>query len=207
MRYIKFTYVDAVTGAPVSEAPALNGPVFPAVAGLEFGWARESQYPTAVPEFFGTCPEDSDIAVPGVLGEYIEADWLTMRDDEMRARIALHQSRRGPEWINHAEPLDLLRMLRETDDAPRLVDCLTLWLTNLILGDHDWRAYADALVAELPAQRHPVVFVTNEVGGGIVPDNALARAFRDAAGALNQQVAAAADEVVLAVCGLPLRVK
>ena len=86
MRHIKFTYVDAVTGAPVSEAPALNGPVFPAVAGLEFAWARESQYPTAVPEFFGTCPPDSDIAVPGVLGEYIEADWLTMRDDEMRAR-------------------------------------------------------------------------------------------------------------------------
>ena len=129
------------------------------------------------------------------------------RDGEMEARIALHQARRGPEWINHAESLDLLRMLRETDDAPRLVDCLTLWLTNLILGDHDWRAYADALVAELPAQRHPVVFVTNEVGVGIVPDNALARAFRDAAGALNQQVAAAADEVVLAVCGLPLRVK
>ena len=92
MRYIKFTYVDAVTGAPVSEAPALNGPVFPAVAGLEFGWARESQYPTAVPEFFGTCPEDSDIAVPGVLGEYIEADWLTMRDDEMRARSKVPQT-------------------------------------------------------------------------------------------------------------------
>ena len=92
MRYIKFTYVDAVTGAPVSEAPALNGPVFPAVAGLEFAWARESQYPTAVPEFFGTCLPDSDIAVPGVLGEYTEADWLTMRDDEMRARSNTPQS-------------------------------------------------------------------------------------------------------------------
>lgn len=92
MRHIKFTYVDAVTGAPVSEAPALNGPVFPAVAGLEFAWARESQYPTAVPEFFGACPEDSDIAVPGVLGEYIEADWLTMRNDEMRARIKAPQT-------------------------------------------------------------------------------------------------------------------
>ena len=92
MRHIKFTYVDAVTGAPVSEAPALNGPVFPAVAGLEFVWARESRYPTAVPEFFGTCPPDSDIAVPGVLGEYIEADWLTMRDDEMRARSKVPQT-------------------------------------------------------------------------------------------------------------------
>ena len=92
MRHIKFTYVDAVTGAPVSEAPALNGPVFPAVAGLEFVWARESRYPTAVPEFFGTCPDGSDIAVPGVIGEYIEADWLTMRDDEMRARIGAPQT-------------------------------------------------------------------------------------------------------------------
>lgn len=86
MRYIKFTYVDSVTGISIAEAPALNGPVFPAVAGLEFAWARESRYPTAAPEFFGTCPPGSDIAVPGVLGEYVEADWLTMRDDEMRAR-------------------------------------------------------------------------------------------------------------------------
>lgn len=92
MKYLKYTYVDSVTGISIAEAPALNGPVFPAVAGLEFEWARESQYPTAVPEFFGTCPPDSDIAVPGVLGEYIEADWLTMRDDEMRARVEAPQT-------------------------------------------------------------------------------------------------------------------
>jgi hypothetical protein len=92
MRYIKYTYVDSVTGISIAEAPALNGPAFPAVAGLEFAWARESQYPTAVPEFFGTCPPDSDIAVPGVLGEYVEADWLTMRDDEMRARSKVPQT-------------------------------------------------------------------------------------------------------------------
>lgn len=86
MRYIKFTYVDAVTGAPVSEVPALNGPVFPAVAGLEFGWARESQYPAAVPEFFGTCPDDSGIDVPGVFGEHTETDWIALLDDELKAR-------------------------------------------------------------------------------------------------------------------------
>ena len=86
MRYIKFTYVDAVTGAPVSEAPALNGPVFPAVAGLEFGWARESQYPAAVPEFFGTCQDDADIAVPGVLGELSPEDWSSALTDEVSAR-------------------------------------------------------------------------------------------------------------------------
>lgn len=86
MRYIKFTYVDAVTGAPVSEASALNGPVFPAVAGLEFAWARESQYPTDIPEFFGTCQDDADIAVPGVLGELSPEDWSSALTDEVSAR-------------------------------------------------------------------------------------------------------------------------
>lgn len=129
-------------------------------------------------------------------------------DDEMRARIAEHQARRGVEWLTHAEPLDLVAALAATDgNGPRLVDCLTLWLTNLMLDDHDWHAAGQALVAALPLQSSPVVIVTNEVGGGIVPDNALARAFRDAAGTLNQWVAAVSDEVLLAVAGLPLKVK
>ena len=130
------------------------------------------------------------------------------RDDEMTARIAAHQARRGPGWTTHAEPLDLSGALAATDrQGPRLVDCLTLWLTNLILGGHDWQSAGRALVAALPLQIDPVVIVTNEVGAGIVPDNALAREFRDAAGVLNQWVAAAADEVILAVAGLPLKVK
>ncbi|PTV97232.1 adenosylcobinamide kinase /adenosylcobinamide-phosphate guanylyltransferase [Rhodobacter aestuarii] len=128
-------------------------------------------------------------------------------DDEMEARIAAHQARRGPEWVTHAEPLDLVKVLRETDTAPRLVDCLTLWLTNLMLGEKDWETAAKALVATLPDLASPVVFVTNEVGLGIVPDNRLARDFRDAAGYLNQWVAAAADEVILTVAGLPMKVK
>lgn len=128
-------------------------------------------------------------------------------DSEMEARIAEHQARRGPEWITHSEPLDLVGALRVTDGRPRLVDCLTLWLTNLMLGGHDWRAAGRALIAALPEQRAPVVFVTNELGAGIVPENRLAREFRDAAGLLNQWVAAAAEEVTLAVCGLPLKVK
>jgi|SRR5690606_18983178 adenosylcobinamide kinase/adenosylcobinamide-phosphate guanylyltransferase len=129
-------------------------------------------------------------------------------DAEMAARIAAHQARRGEGWITRAEPLDLLGALAETDGkGPRLVDCLTLWLTNLLLAEADWQAAARGLLAALPAQSSPVVFVTNEVGMGIVPDNALARAFRDAAGVLNQWVAAAADEVYLAVSGLPLKVK
>ena len=91
MQYLKFTYVDAVTGISIASEPAANGPVFPPVAGLEFAWARESQYPTDVPEFFGTCPDDSDTQVDGVLGGYVQQDWETMREDEMRARNPVPQ--------------------------------------------------------------------------------------------------------------------
>ena len=91
MKYIKFTYVDAVTGISVAKQPAPNGPVFPNVEGLTFHWARESRYPTDVPEFFGTCPEDADTQVDGVLGVYLQVDWETMREDEMRARNPVPQ--------------------------------------------------------------------------------------------------------------------
>lgn len=91
MKYIKFTYVDAVTGISVASEPAANGPVFPPVAGLEFAWARESQYPTDVPEFFGTCPDDSNVQIDGVLGVYVQADWETLWADEMRARNPVPQ--------------------------------------------------------------------------------------------------------------------
>jgi hypothetical protein len=91
MQYLKFTYVDAVTGISIASEPAANGPVFPPVAGLVFVWARESQYPTDVPEFFGTCPEDADTQVDGVLGVYLQADWEPMREDEMRARNPVPQ--------------------------------------------------------------------------------------------------------------------
>ncbi len=129
-------------------------------------------------------------------------------DAEMAARIAEHQARRGLQWVTHSEPFDLVDTLRRTDGkGPRLVDCLTLWLTNLMLDNRDWRAEGQALVTALAVQTDPVALVTNEVGSGIVPDNPLARAFRDAAGHLNQWVAAASDEVILAVAGLPLKVK
>ncbi|MGC9369622.1 MAG: bifunctional adenosylcobinamide kinase/adenosylcobinamide-phosphate guanylyltransferase [Paracoccaceae bacterium] len=129
-------------------------------------------------------------------------------DEEMAARIAAHQARRGPGWTTHAEPLKLVQALRETDGgAPRLVDCLTLWLSNLLHAGRDWRAEAQALAGAIAEQAAPVVFVSNEVGAGIVPENALARRFRDAAGHLNQTVAAACDEVYLSVAGYPLKVK
>lgn len=91
MQYIKFTYVDAVTGISIASEPAANGPVFPPVAGLEFAWARTSRYPTDVPEFFGTCPDDANTQVDGVLGVCSQADWETMREDEMRARNPVPQ--------------------------------------------------------------------------------------------------------------------
>jgi adenosylcobinamide kinase/adenosylcobinamide-phosphate guanylyltransferase len=131
-----------------------------------------------------------------------------VRDQEMAARVAEHRARRGQDWQDHAAPFDLTGALAETDGrGPRLVDCLTLWLTNLMLADRDWRAEAAALCAALPGQKSPVIIVTNEVGQGIVPENRLARDFRDASGILNQWVAAAVDEVFLAVAGLPMKVK
>ena len=91
MQHIKFTYVDAQTGISIAKQPAANGPAFPPVAGLEFAWARESRYPTDVPEFFGTCPDDAATQVDGVLGVYSQADWEMMREDEMRARNPVPQ--------------------------------------------------------------------------------------------------------------------
>lgn len=88
MQYIKYTHVDAQTGVPVTDAPAVNGPAMPAVEGLEFVWARESAYPTDKPELFGTCPDGVNTDVPGVLGVFSLADFETMLADETAARLA-----------------------------------------------------------------------------------------------------------------------
>ncbi|MFN5720538.1 MAG: bifunctional adenosylcobinamide kinase/adenosylcobinamide-phosphate guanylyltransferase, partial [Bradyrhizobium sp.] len=96
----------------------------------------------------------------------------------------------------------------ETDGGGvRLVDCLTLWLSNLLHAERDWSQEVTRLAEALSRQRSPVILVTNEVGLGIVPDNALARTFRDAAGLMNQTIAAAADEVEFVVAGLPMKLK
>lgn len=88
MKHLKFTYVDAVTGVSVAAEPSLNGTKFPPVPGLAFAWARESAYPTPVPEFFGTCPDASPTQVDGVLGLFVEADFNSMLGDELNARAA-----------------------------------------------------------------------------------------------------------------------
>ena len=129
-------------------------------------------------------------------------------DGEMRERITRHRARRANEWKEYETPLELVAALAATDGGgARLVDCLTLWLSNLMHANRDWEREGVRLVETLRGQHGPVVLVSNEVGLGIVPDNALARRFRDAAGILNQMVARVADEVEFVVAGLPMRVK
>ncbi|UPK39112.1 bifunctional adenosylcobinamide kinase/adenosylcobinamide-phosphate guanylyltransferase [Bradyrhizobium sp. 186] len=129
-------------------------------------------------------------------------------DSEMEARIATHRARRGTDWIEREVPLDLVQALLATDGGgARLVDCLTLWLSNLLHAERDWEREVKELAGALPRLNSPVVLVTNEVGLGIVPDNALARTFRDAAGIMNQTIAAVADEVEFVVAGLPMKLK
>lgn len=130
-------------------------------------------------------------------------------DAEMAARIARHRAERGRDWTTIEEPLELAAALERGARAgqPILVDCLTLWLSNLMGAGRGVEAETARLLAALKVLPAPVVFVSNEVGLGIVPDNALARAFRDEAGRLNQAVAAAADRVVFLAAGLPLALK
>ncbi|EXL08022.1 bifunctional adenosylcobinamide kinase/adenosylcobinamide-phosphate guanylyltransferase [Brucella anthropi] len=130
-------------------------------------------------------------------------------DKEMENRIAIHRDRRGSEWQTVEEPLDLIGALTLNAATDRfvLVDCLTLWLTNLMMAERDITTETASLVAMLPNLAGPVVFVSNEVGLGIVPENRMAREFRDHAGFLHQAVAAIADEVYFMAAGLPLRMK
>jgi adenosylcobinamide kinase/adenosylcobinamide-phosphate guanylyltransferase len=143
----------------------------------------------------------------------LPAPWLYIAtaqalDDEMQARIAHHRARRPDGWETVEVPLDLAPALDAVAQGrPVLIDCLTLWLSNLLLAGRDVEAETDRLAATLARARGPWVVVANEVGLGIVPDNPLARRFRDAAGRLNQRAAAAADRVVLTVAGLPVEVK
>jgi adenosylcobinamide kinase/adenosylcobinamide-phosphate guanylyltransferase len=129
-------------------------------------------------------------------------------DAEMEARIAEHRARRETGWETVEAPLDLSgAVVAVPDGTPLLVDCLTLWLSNVLLAGKDEERESRRLAELLGRPRGPWVVVSNEVGLGIVPDNALARRFRDAAGRLNQMVAEQADSVVMTVAGLPLKVK
>lgn len=129
-------------------------------------------------------------------------------DDEMSERIGLHKARRGPNWTTIEEPLDLVGALQqEGADKAILVDCLTLWLTNLMMAGRNIGQETARLVAALPNLGGAVVLVSNEVGLGIVPENRMAREFRDHAGRLHQAVASAAATVYFVAAGLPLKMK
>lgn len=130
-------------------------------------------------------------------------------DDEMTDRIVRHRLDRGPRWRTVEAPIDLADAIAAEARPGKvlLVDCLTLWASNLLLGERDHLAELDRVVAALRAARAPIILVANEVGLGIVPDNPLARAFRDVAGTINQRIAAAVDEACFLVAGLPMRLK
>jgi len=130
-------------------------------------------------------------------------------DAEMELRIVAHTAARGARWRLIEAPLDLTGTLTSASGPTRIlvVDCLTLWLTNVMLRGDDVEAATDALVNVVPGLEGPVIFVTNEVGSGIVPENALARRFRDAQGRLNQAMARACDGAVLVTAGLPFVLK
>ena len=130
-------------------------------------------------------------------------------DEEMAERIKTHRLRRGEDWITLGALLDLSGALRgaAAQDSFILVDCLTLWLTNVILAEEDCEREVSDLLNALTDVPGTIVLVSNEVGSGIVPGNELARTFRDAAGKANQRVAQAVDEVVLMTAGLPIVLK
>jgi adenosyl cobinamide kinase/adenosyl cobinamide phosphate guanylyltransferase len=128
-------------------------------------------------------------------------------DEEMAARISAHRSRRAPHWQTIEAPRDLAAAIAASENMPILVDCLTLWLSNLLLAKADIQNEILHLETALAAATAPIVLVSNEVGSGIVPEHALGRHFRDLQGILNQRIAARADRVVLMVAGLPLAVK
>jgi adenosylcobinamide kinase/adenosylcobinamide-phosphate guanylyltransferase len=128
-------------------------------------------------------------------------------DDEMRARAARHRAERGPEWRTIEEPFDIAPRIAESQGLA-VVDCLTLWLSNWMLRDEAGvETQIERLCSALRAAACHVRLITNEVGSSIVPENALARRYRDWCGILNQRAAAAADSVTMLICGIPLKVK
>ena len=129
-------------------------------------------------------------------------------DEEMRSRIELHKRRRGDKWQTIEEPIDIAPSIRDPKGASCvLLDCLTLWLTNVMLRNRDVKSESARLMDAIRACPAPVYIVSNEVGMGIVPADELSRAFRDEAGRLNQQIAAISDEAYIVVAGLPLKLK
>jgi len=142
-------------------------------------------------------------------GERIYLATCQVFDDEMSNRVDKHKEQRGGNWTTIEEPLLLSEALKRETNSSRfvLVDCLTLWLTNHLLAENDTDEAITELCETLTQIESDVVLVANEVGLGIVPDNKLARQFRDIAGLCNQRVAAVTDKVVFIAAGLPMTLK
>ncbi len=134
------------------------------------------------------------------------------RDEEMQQRVAKHQSERDPSWKTMEIPVQIDKAIDDGSQKSTilLIDCLTLWISNLLLGNQKLKAivpHIDRLAHSLRNARGPVILVSNEVGTGIVPEHELSRLFRDAVGFTNQQIAACADEVIWMVAGIPVSIK
>jgi adenosylcobinamide kinase / adenosylcobinamide-phosphate guanylyltransferase len=187
---------NVVPDVSLSSKPVAAGTALPPLS-LILGGARSGKSRYA----------EQMIAAAGLPALYLAT--AEARDDEMRQRIAVHRARRGTQWTTFEEPVEIVNcLLAGTEGArPVLIDCLTLWLSNLMGAGADIGFEIERLLAVLPQLRFPVVMVANEVGLGIVPENAMARAFRDHAGRLNQGVAALAQRVVFMAAGLPLALK
>ena len=129
-------------------------------------------------------------------------------DNEMAKRISKHKDRRSQLWIEYEAYTNLVEVINKTDHlGPRLVDCLTMWLNNLIFEKIDWKSEVLRLVECLVKQKQPIILVTNEVGSGIIPENKLARQFSDIVGETNSIIARNVDAVFLVVSGVSLKIK
>jgi adenosylcobinamide kinase/adenosylcobinamide-phosphate guanylyltransferase len=130
-------------------------------------------------------------------------------DDEMKERIEKHKKERSSDWIIFEEPVNIAALVKDIQDKYDIIlfDCLTLWLSNLMLNNLDLEKEIDLFHCSLSAVHCPLFIVSNEVGMGIVPENELSRRFRDLSGYLNQKVAGIADEVYLMTAGIPIKIK
>ncbi|MDI9348786.1 MAG: bifunctional adenosylcobinamide kinase/adenosylcobinamide-phosphate guanylyltransferase [Candidatus Symbiobacter sp.] len=138
------------------------------------------------------------------------ATTITMENDpEMAAKIARHRQRRSEHWQTHEIPVNLTQELPQimATKEPILVECLSMWVSNLMMAEKNIHTETENLIKTIENPTAPIIFVSLEVGLGIVPDNALARQYRDALGQLNQKIAAVAENVILVVAGQPLYLK
>jgi adenosylcobinamide kinase/adenosylcobinamide-phosphate guanylyltransferase len=130
-------------------------------------------------------------------------------DEEMKERIERHKKERSIEWVTFEEPLDISGSINKlgSDFNAALIDCLTLWLSNIMLNNLNIKEQIDSFCGSIASVKYPLFIVSNEVGMGIVPENDLSRKFRDNAGFLNRRIASIADEVYLVTAGIPLKIK